>query len=192
MICHHNIWCIFITKKITNIFYYHQQPWHSDTCICISGEFWRSRRRRRRRRRTLEHSTKIFVSESVSAWGMPSSTISRSLPTLKSVAIDECLVKKGVHLWIAKTRTETVYMVSWTENVYPKYRIILKCKTVGQLIVFYKVPVPRKSADVNSPLRKRRAKVTDREFLRTNTGRDDETERKRLIVCKGAQKDASN
>ena len=63
---------------------------------------------------------------------------------------------------------------------------------MGQLIVFYKVPVPRKSADVNSPLRKRRAKVTDREFLRTNTGRDDETERKRLIVCKGAQKDASN
>ena len=56
-----------------------------------------------------------------------------------------------------------------------KDRSILKCKTGGQPVVFYRVPVARKSADVKSPLKKRRAKVLEK-VCRQMTGGDEETE----------------
>ena len=56
-----------------------------------------------------------------------------------------------------------------------KDRSILKCKTGGQPVVFYRVPVARKSADVKSPLKKRRAKVLEK-VCRQMRGGDEETE----------------
>ena len=58
-----------------------------------------------------------------------------------------------------------------------KDKSILKCKTGGQPVVFYGVPVARKSADVKSPLKKRRAKVVEK-VCRQMTGGDEETELK--------------
>ena len=68
-----------------------------------------------------------------------------------------------------------------------KDRSILKCKTGGQPVVFYRVPVARKSADVKSPLKKRRAKVVEK-VCRQMTGGDEETEVNSMQRCtKGCQ-----
>ena len=103
-----------------------------------------------------------------------SSTTSCSLCTFKSATIQECLAKKKsdqlsreeekLFTWLAKRKLYN-----------SKDRSILNCKTGGQPIIFRRVPTARKSADVKSPVKKRRAKVVEK-VCRQMTGGDEETE----------------
>ena len=127
-----------------------------------------------KKRRKLDTSAEISLSENVSASNVASSTTSCSLCTFKSATIEECLAKKKsdqlsreeekLFTWLAKRKLYN-----------SKERSILKCKTGGQPIIFHRVPTARKSADVKSPLKKRRAKVVEK-VCRQMTGGDEETE----------------
>ncbi len=127
-----------------------------------------------KKRRKLDTSAEISLSENVSASNVASSTTSCSLCTFKSATIEECLAKKKsdqlsreeekLFTWLAKRKLYN-----------SKDRSILKCKTGGQPIIFHRVPTARKSADVKSPLKKRRAKVVEK-VCRQMTGGDEETE----------------
>ena len=73
------------------------------------------------------------------------------------------------------------------ETVHFQGQIHSEMQNWGQPVVFYRVPVARKSADVKSPLKKRRAKVMEK-VCRQMTGGDEETEVNCMQRCtKGCQ-----
>ena len=132
-----------------------------------------SRHRRKEENLTLPRKYLSVKMCQLQMW-LYSSTTSCSLCTFKSATIQECLAKKKsdqlsreeekLFTWLAKRKLYN-----------SKDRSIPNCKTGGQPIIFRRVPTARKSADVKSPLKKRRAKVVEK-VCRQMTGGDEETE----------------
>ena len=129
-----------------------------------------------KKRRKLENSAEISVCENASASSVAGSTTSCSLSTLKSATIEECLAKKDTDE-MSRGKEKLFTRLAKRKLCTSKDKSILKCKTGGQPVVFYRVPVARKSADVKSPLKKRRAKVVEK-VCRQMRGGDEETELK--------------
>ena len=168
--CFKHFWCTLRTKKGSS------STWISTTNPDIQAHAFAYQEtfETPKKRRKLDTSAEISLSENVSASNVASSTTSCSLCTFKSATIEECLAKKKsdqlsreeekLFTWLAKRKLYN-----------SKDRSILKCKTGGQPIIFHRVPTARKSADVKSPLKKRRAKVVEK-VCRQMTGGDEETE----------------
>ena len=98
-----------------------------------------------KKRRKLENSAEISVCENASASSVAGSTTSCSLPTLKSATIEECLAKKDTDE-LPREEERLFTRLAKRKLCTSKDKSILKCKTGGQPVVFYGVPVARKSA----------------------------------------------
>ena len=71
------------------------------------------------------------------------STTSCSLSTMKSATIEECLAKKDTDE-LSREKEKLFTRLAKRKLCTSKDRSILKCKTGGQPVVFYRVPVARK------------------------------------------------
>ena len=105
---------------------------------------------------------------------MAGSTTSCSLPTLKSATIEECLAKEDTDE-LSREEKKLFTRLGKRKLCTSKDRSILKCKTGGHPIVFYRVPAARKSADVKSPLKKtttNKHKQTNKHNAKQNKNRN--------------------